>query len=65
MFVDSSHVCLESGYCPTKLAVSPPLNVLDCTPHVVRFQSSMQTVKVVGAGFSGLVTAYYLVKEGF
>ena len=25
----------------------------------------MQTVKVVGAGFSGLVTAYYLVKEGF
>src|SRR6266446_8203582 len=25
----------------------------------------MQTIKVVGAGFSGLVTAYYLVKEGF
>ena len=25
----------------------------------------MQTVTVVGAGFSGLVTAYYLVKEGF
>ncbi len=25
----------------------------------------MQTVKVVGAGFSGLVTAYYLVKHGF
>ncbi len=25
----------------------------------------MQTVKVVGAGFSGLVTAYYLVKAGF
>jgi oxygen-dependent protoporphyrinogen oxidase len=25
----------------------------------------MQTVKVIGAGFSGLVTAYYLVKEGF
>jgi oxygen-dependent protoporphyrinogen oxidase len=25
----------------------------------------METVKVVGAGFSGLVTAYYLVKEGF
>ena len=24
----------------------------------------METVKVVGAGFSGLVTAYYLVKEG-
>jgi oxygen-dependent protoporphyrinogen oxidase len=26
---------------------------------------SMQTIKVVGAGFSGLVTAYYLVKDGF
>lgn len=25
----------------------------------------MQTIKVVGAGFSGLVTAYYLVKDGF
>jgi oxygen-dependent protoporphyrinogen oxidase len=25
----------------------------------------MQTIKVVGAGFSGLVTAYYLVKGGF
>jgi len=25
----------------------------------------MQTVKVVGAGFSGLLTAYYLVKAGF
>jgi oxygen-dependent protoporphyrinogen oxidase len=25
----------------------------------------METIKVVGAGFSGLVTAYYLVKEGF
>jgi len=25
----------------------------------------MQIVKVIGAGFSGLVTAYYLVKEGF
>jgi protoporphyrinogen/coproporphyrinogen III oxidase len=25
----------------------------------------METVKVIGAGFSGLVTAYYLVKEGF
>ncbi len=24
-----------------------------------------QTIKVVGAGFSGLVTAYYLVKDGF
>jgi oxygen-dependent protoporphyrinogen oxidase len=25
----------------------------------------MQTIKVVGAGFSGLVTAYYLVRDGF
>src|SRR5712691_6076981 len=25
----------------------------------------MQTIKVVGAGFSGLVTAYYLAKDGF
>ena len=25
----------------------------------------MQTVKVVGAGFSGLTTAYFLVKRGF
>jgi protoporphyrinogen/coproporphyrinogen III oxidase len=25
----------------------------------------MQTVKVVGAGFSGLVTAYYLARDGF
>src|ERR1700704_4581526 len=25
----------------------------------------MPTVKVIGAGFSGLVTAYYLVKAGF
>jgi len=25
----------------------------------------MRTIKVVGAGFSGLVTAYYLVKQGF
>jgi oxygen-dependent protoporphyrinogen oxidase len=25
----------------------------------------MQTITVVGAGFSGLVTAYYLVKDGF
>src|SRR5216684_2491834 len=25
----------------------------------------MQTIKVVGAGFSGLVTAYYLVKDRF
>jgi len=25
----------------------------------------METITVVGAGFSGLVTAYYLVKEGF
>src|SRR6266446_350735 len=25
----------------------------------------MRTVKVVGAGFSGLVTAYFLVKKGF
>jgi protoporphyrinogen/coproporphyrinogen III oxidase len=25
----------------------------------------METVKIIGAGFSGLVTAYYLVKEGF
>ena len=25
----------------------------------------MRTIKVVGAGFSGLVTAYYLIKKGF
>ncbi|MGZ4989027.1 MAG: FAD-dependent oxidoreductase, partial [Limisphaerales bacterium] len=25
----------------------------------------MQTVKVVGAGFSGLATAYFLTKHGF
>src|SRR6267378_7948174 len=25
----------------------------------------MQTIKVVGAGFSGLVTAYFLTKQGF
>src|SRR6266849_5538992 len=25
----------------------------------------MQAIKVVGAGFSGLVTAYYLAKDGF